>query len=185
MSSLQFITGNKGKFDELHAIIPEVEQIDIDLPEIQEIDARNIIEAKLDAALQRHSGEFLVEDTSLYYDSMNGLPGPFVKWFLKTVGNEGLYKIGQTFGLNASVKTIIGYTDGSGKVEFFEGDMKGTIVAPRGDKGFGFDPIFEPEGFDKTLAEMSMEEKNKISTRKIAAMKLQKFLTGNKNYHTS
>jgi inosine triphosphate pyrophosphatase len=175
--SLQFITGNKGKFAELHAIISEVEQLDIDLPEVQEIDARKIIEAKLDEALKDHSGEFIVEDTSLYYDNMNGLPGPFVKWFLKTVGNEGLYKVAQLFGVDATIKTIIGYTNGSNEIQFFEGEAKGTIVEPRGDNGFGFDPIFQPEGFGKTLAEMTMEEKNMISTRKIAAMKLQEYLS--------
>jgi len=174
--SLQFITGNKGKFEELHAIISDVEQIDIDLPEVQEIDARKIIEAKLTEALKDHNGQFIVEDTSLYYSKMNGLPGPFVKWFLKSVGNEGLYKVAVTFGVEASIKTIIGYANGSHTIEFFEGEVKGTIVSPRGENGFGFDPIFQPEGYTKTLAEMTMEEKNEMSTRKIAGVKLQEFL---------
>jgi len=175
--SLEFITGNANKFAEVKAIIPEVSQIDIDLPEIQEIDAQEIIKFKLLEAFNHRESEFIVEDTSLYLDSMNGLPGPLIKWFLKTIGNEGLVEIANKFeNTKASAKTMIGYAKSKENIFFFEGEVKGTIVSPRGDNGFGWDPIFQPEGSDKTLAEMTMEEKNKISTRKIAIQKLQNFL---------
>ena len=81
---LYFVTGNKTKFEEVRAMVSNVEQVDIDLPEIQEIDAREIIRFKLQEALKRAEGSFIVEDTSLYMDCLNGLPGPLVKWFLKT-----------------------------------------------------------------------------------------------------
>lgn len=175
--SLYFITGNKGKFDELKALIPQIEQLDIDLPELQEIDSQKIIEAKLQEALKHQSGEFIVEDTSLYLDGLKGLPGPLAKWFLKTVGNEGLYQMATASGnMKATAKTIIGYAKSGTEITFFEGVASGTIVAPRGDQGFGWDPVFQPDGFDKTLAEMTLDEKNKISTRKIAAAKLQESL---------
>ena len=86
--SLYFITGSKGKFTEVQFIIPNLKQLNIDLPEIQELDARKIIEAKLQSAFEHHAGEFIVEDTSLYLDCLNGLPGPLIKWFIKTIKNE-------------------------------------------------------------------------------------------------
>lgn len=175
--SLYFITGNKGKFEELKAIVPQIEQIEIDLPEIQEIDAQKIIQAKLKEALKHRAGEFIVEDTSLYLEGLKGLPGPLVKWFLKTVGNEGLAEMAEKFeNTHATAKTIIGYAKSENEISFFVGEVKGTIVKPRGDMGFGWDPIFQPDGSNKTLAEMTMEEKNQISTRKIAASKLQEAL---------
>ena len=88
---LYFITGNKNKFAEVKAIIPNVKQLDIDLPEIQEIDAKNIIRAKLLEALRHKQVEFIVEDTSLHFDCLNGLSGPLIKWFLKIIENDGLF----------------------------------------------------------------------------------------------
>ncbi|MFZ2523366.1 MAG: non-canonical purine NTP pyrophosphatase [Minisyncoccia bacterium] len=177
--SLYFITGNKGKLEEVQSILGEgvVEALDIDLPEIQEMDAHKIIQAKLVEAQKHQVGEFIVEDNSLYLEAMHGLPGPFIKWFLKTVGPEGLYKIAETFGnFGAEAKVVIGYSDSYGNVEFFEGVTKGTIVSPRGDGGFGWDPIFQPDGYEKTFGEPTREEKNSFSMRKIAFEKLKEYL---------
>src|SRR5581483_5814074 len=85
-----FITGNKDKLREIQALLPDAQGIDMDLIEIQEIDAQKIIAAKLAEAQRYRSGTFIVEDTSLSLDSMNGLPGPLVKWFLKAVGVQGI-----------------------------------------------------------------------------------------------
>lgn len=173
---LYFITGSKNKFAEVQAVLPGVEQMDLDLVEIQELDAHKIIAEKLAEARHAHStGALMVEDTSLYLSGLNGLPGPFIKWFMKSIGNEGIAKLAQTFGAAAVVKTIIGYADG-GEVQFFEGEVHGTIVAPRGDTTFGWDPIFMPDGYDKTFAELAPEEKNKISMRRIAVEKLKAYL---------
>lgn len=176
--ALYFITGSKNKFTEVQAVLPDVEQMDLDLVEIQELDAHKIIAAKLAEARKTHTtGALIVEDTSLYFDALKGLPGPLIKWFMKTVGNEGLYKIAQSFGNHgAEAKTIIGYVDDKGSVEFFEGVVKGTIVEPRGDTNFGWDPIFIPEGYDKTFAELTPEEKNSISMRRMAVEKLKTHL---------
>jgi len=105
-----------------------------------------------------------------------GLPRPLIKWFMKSIGNEGIAKLAQTFGAAAVARTIVGYTDDKGSVEFFEGAVKGSIVEPRGDTNFGWDPIFMPEGYDRTFAEMTAEEKNAISMRRMAAEKLKSHL---------
>ncbi len=171
--TLYFITGNKGKLAEVQSILGNVEALDIDLPEIQSLDAHEIIKAKLEEAKKHQTGEFIVEDTSLYFEGLKGLPGPLIKWFMKTVGNEGLYKMAGAFGNpNAEAKTIIGYSNAQGEISFHEGTIKGTIVAPRGE-GFGWDPIFQPEGYSKTFGELSAEEKNSFSMRKIALEKLK------------
>jgi inosine triphosphate pyrophosphatase len=177
--ALFFITGSKNKVAEIKAVVPQVEQLEIDLPEIQSLDPHAILAAKLSAARAHHSGAFIVEDTSLYFDGMNGLPGPFIKWFLEALGVGGLASLAQPYGGRAVAKTLIGYADESGRVEFFEGEMRGRIVAPQGE-GYGWDSIFIPEGYETTLGVLGVEEKNNISMRARAAQKLKQYLEGNK-----
>lgn len=174
---LYFITGNENKFEEVKAILHNVSRLDIDLPEIQNINPKEIVKAKLLEALNHRSGGFIIEDTSLYLDCLNGLPGPLIKWFLKTIGNEGLFQIAESFNeFNAEAKTIIGYAEDPQNIHFFEGSAKGKIVAPKGESNFGWDPIFLPEGYEQTFAEMGKEKKNKISMRRIALEKLKDFI---------
>lgn len=175
---LYFITGNKGKFSEVKAFITSVKQLEIDLAEIQDIDPQKIIEHKLNEAFKHHKGQFIVEDTSLYLDCLNGLPGPLIKWFMQTIGNEGLSEIAKRMNNNkALAKTIIGYAKNKNSVQFFEGSINGSIVSPRGTNGFGWDPIFQPKYSTKTFAQMSQEEKSSFKMhRRIAIEKLQKFL---------
>lgn len=172
-----FITGNKHKFDEVKSILPFVEQLDIDLPEIQGIDARQIVEYKLREALHHKSGRFIVEDTSLYLECLKGLPGPLIKWFLQTIGNEGLVDLAEKLGnRRAEAKTIIGYAENHHQVYFFEGAVRGEIISPRGEEGFSWDLIFKPDGHDKTFGEMSRAEKNELSMRRVAVNHLSEFL---------
>jgi inosine triphosphate pyrophosphatase len=176
---IKFITGNPGKLKEAQLILGEVEGLDIDLPEIQEIDPHKIIEAKLLEAQKHHDGEFIIEDTSLYIDELNGLPGPLSKWFLKTIGNEGISNIASNLSnQKGEAVTIIGYSGKNKEIEYFKGSVKGDIVKTAG-TGFGWDPIFKPAGYDKTFGEMNETEKNAISMRKIAFEKLRKHLNEN------
>ena len=177
MGKIYFITGNKNKFTEIKAVLPQIEQLDIEVPEIQEIDAHEIIRKKLESARKHAKGEFMVEDTSLYFECLNGLPGPLIKWFIKTIGIDGLADLAEKLGNNtAEAKTIIGYAGKREEILFFEGVIKGKIVPPRGEKRFDWDRIFVPERHQKTFAEMGMEEKNKISMRRMAVNKLKEFL---------
>ncbi len=174
--SLYFITGNPGKLAEVQSILGDVQGLDIDLPEIQSLDGYEIIRAKLEEARKHQVGELIVEDTSLYFDGLNGLPGPLIKWFIKTIGTDGLNKMSEVFGnKKAEAKTIIGYCNIEGKISFHEGTIRGTIVLPRGE-GFGWDPIFQPEGYTKTFGELTAAEKNSFSHRKIALEKLKAYL---------
>lgn len=177
--SLYFITSNKNKFREAKQVIPNLKQLNIDLLEIQDSDPRKIIKHKLQEAKQYKAAEFIVEDTSLYLECLNGLPGPFIKWFLQAMGNDGLYRIAKSFGnYHATAKTIIGYSDKKYRMHYFEGVIRGSIVAPRGKTSFGWDPIFQPAGYKKTFAEMTSDDKSKISHRSKALQKVRKKITG-------
>lgn len=175
---IYFITGNEDKFEEVKAILPEVKRLAIDLPEIQEIDAKKILKKKLAAARSFQKGDYLVEDTALYLECLGGkLPGPLIKWFEEAIGNEGIVKITEKFGnRKATAKTLIGYLGKNGKPYFFEGELRGQIVFPRGNKDFGWGPIFEPSGCRRTFGQMGRAEKNKISMRRVALENLKEFL---------
>lgn len=175
--TLYFITGNKHKFSEVKAILGDVEQLDIDLPEIQELDPENIVEAKLLEALKHKKGEFIVEDTSLHMECLKGLPGPLIKWFIQAMGIEGIAEMAARMGDNtAKARTIIGYAKNKDKIHYFEGTVQGQIVFPKAESPFEWDPIFQPEGYDVSFAEMSRENKNKISMRRKALNGLKEFL---------
>ena len=166
---IYFITGNKHKFTEAQAIIPELKRLDLDLLEIQELDPRKIIEAKI----PKYKTSIVVEDVSLEIEKLNGLPGPLVKWFIKTIGPKGIFNLAPDS--NAQRIAMLGYKT-KNTVHYFSGVTKGTIVAPRGKNGFGFDAIFQPTDSDKTFAQMSLAEKSRFSHRAKAFRKLKKFL---------
>jgi inosine triphosphate pyrophosphatase len=173
---LYFITGNKNKFKEASAIIPGLKQFDVDLDEIQELDPKKIIEHKFKEALKHKKANFIVEDASLTFNCIGDMPGPLIKWFWKSLGNKGLYNLCKNYkNFKATASVTIGYTDGK-DIIYFEGKMPGKIVKPASENGFGYDPIFIPQGFSKTYHEMSDKEKNSISHRRKALDKLKKYL---------
>ncbi|MBW4062094.1 non-canonical purine NTP pyrophosphatase [Candidatus Saccharibacteria bacterium] len=171
---LTFITGNVGKLKEAQAVIPELVGLDLALIEIQSLDSKAVIAAKLDEAAAKHEGEFIVEDTSLSFVAGNGLPGPLIKWFGKSIGFEHLPHIGEALGSNAAVAQVwIGYRHSSGETTFYEGRIDGQIVPPRGTNGFGWDDVFQPDGYDLAFAEMSDDIKNSLSMRRLAFEQLK------------
>ena len=144
--TIYFLTGSENKLKEARGFIPEIEGLKIDLTEIQSINPQEIISHKLNEAKKHHEGKFIVEDTSFYIKGMNGLPGPLIKWFEKTIGLNGISAVSNLFGDKASAKCIIGYFDGQ-TINFFEGAINGRVVESRGENGFGWDKIFVPEGY--------------------------------------
>lgn len=178
MMDLTFITGNINKAEELKQVLSiPIGHVKLDLEEIQSLILSEIVEHKVKQAYEKLGKPVLVEDTSLEFKDMNGLPGPFIKWFLKTVGDEGLCKMIKSFPTREAIAiSMFGYYDGT-SFEVFEGKIKGDIAEiPRGNIGFGWDTIFIPEGSKETRAEMNAEGKNKFSMRRIALEKLKKYL---------
>ena len=168
-----FVTGNANKFHEVSAIVPGLKQLDLDLDEIQSLDSRTVIEHKLEQAAAKLDGEFIVEDTALKLVCLGGLPGTLIKWFEQAMGIEGIAALAMKHeDRSAEAITTIGYRDKAGKNHFFVGRLDGEVVPPRGTNKWGWNPIFVPKGEGRTFAELTPEEKNRLSMRGIAARKL-------------
>ena len=119
-----------------------------------------------------------VEDTALCFDEYNGLPGAYIKWFLKNMGPDKIVHMLDGFeNKGAEAITTVAYGDSEGNIHIFKGVTKGKIVPPRGSRNFGWDCLFEPaEGSGATYAEMEKADKNKISQRSKAFMQLKEYL---------
>ncbi len=175
---LRFATGNANKVREIQAILgAPVEQVRIDLPEVQAIDVAEVIGHKARTAYAALGFPVLVEDTGLFFHAWNGLPGALIRWFLATVGTEGLCRMLDPFpDRSATARTCIGYFDGR-EERLFSGEIRGSItLQPRGDNGFGWDTIFIPAGWERTFAESSAGEKDAVSMRRLALEELKKIL---------
>ncbi|ELY92916.1 RdgB/HAM1 family non-canonical purine NTP pyrophosphatase [Natrialba hulunbeirensis JCM 10989] len=166
--AIRFVTGNDGKAREARTYldgIEAVEQVPYDYTEIQSDSLEEIaLRGAEEAHAELEGGDpILVGDTGLFVDALGGFPGPYSAYVEDTVGVERLWRLVEPEDNHrARFKTVLGFTDGE-RTETFEGTLAGTIVSPRGDDGFGYDPIFEFNG--QTLAEMDVEEKNAISHR--------------------
>ena len=175
---LHFATSNSNKLLELSTLLEhELISVPLDLEEIQTTDLNELLKFKLNQAYEELHAPVIVEDTSLYFDAWNELPGPLIKWFLAGMGLEGIVQSLSSFDDNSSQAVCcLAFTDDGETMHFFEGKLKGLIVEPRGSRNFGWDAIFQATGHQQTFGEMSPEEKNRISPRGIAAAEFKKFL---------
>lgn len=173
---IYLVTSNKGKVKEFEEILGfKLRHIDLDLDEIQAVEIAEVIEYKAKQAFKKVKKPIIVDDTGLYFEAWNGLPGALSKVFDKTIGYGKLCKLLEK-NRRAKAQTVIGYFDGKNYKKFV-GEISGSISRlPRGKNGFGWDLIFVPQGCNKTFAQMSSKEKNEISMRKIALEKLRDFL---------
>ena len=164
---ITLVTGNKNKLAEWQRLWPaelELESADIDLDEIQSLDMTTIITDKVKRAYQVIHKPVIVEDVSAGLDNLGGLPGPFMKFFEKQLGRDALRQLAQNDGDPVTVRCAVAYYDGKRLVTSVA-EVAGTVVTARGDKGFGFDICFVPNGQAKTYAEMTSAEKDAISHR--------------------
>jgi len=157
-----FITGNQNKANYLAKWLNiELSHQKVDLDEIQSTSLDEIVTHKVRQAYDLIKKPVLVEDVSLGFNALNGLPGPFIKFFLGVPGGlEKLCRMLDGFDdRSAKGECIFGYYDGE-RLELFRGSIEGMITAnPRGDNGFGWDSIFEPTGYEgKTRAELSPDD---------------------------
>ncbi|CEP24042.1 HAM1 [Cyberlindnera jadinii] len=186
---ITFVTGNLNKLREFQAIVEDSSIVHqkIDLEEIQGSIAE-ISTKKAKAAANAIGGPVLVEDTCLVFNALSKpnleLPGPYIKWFLDSLGVEGLPKLLSGFeDKSAQAVCTFAYCEGPGcEVKLFQGVNDGIIVdVPRynGDSPFGWDPIFQPNGYKQTYGEMDKSLKNTISHRYKALVLVKKFLHDN------
>lgn len=185
---ITFVTGNAKKLEEVKRLLGmdggnsalpyHLTSMKIDLPELQG-EALNIAREKCIVAATKVGGAVIVEDTSLCFNALNGMPGVFIKWFLDSCGHEGLNRMIADFdNKSAYAQTVVAFSSGPDhEPVLFDGRTCGKIVMPRGKLEFGWDPIFEPvEGGGKTYAEMTKEEKDAISHRSRAFSQTEDYL---------
>jgi inosine triphosphate pyrophosphatase len=179
MNDLTFITGNQNKADFLAKYLGmPIAHHKLDLDEIQSLDPHVVAEHKVRQAYDILKKPVLVEDNGLIFPAMGRLPGPYIKWFLEEMGNEGLARLAASLPDQTAVGTATYALYDGTDLHFFDGEMRGRI-APEvrdGGRGFGFDPIFINDGYDKTRAQMTEEEYVQSSYRTDGLKKLRPFL---------
>ena len=161
------VTGNPGKIAEARtALGADLEAVEIDLPEIQSLDYREVLRFKAEEAWRRLGRPLVVEEAGLDLAALNGFPGPLVKWMLGAVGAEGIARTAVALGdVRAAARCFLLHKDGDREI-VAEGRTEGTLVFPgRGSQGFGWDPVFLPEGSNRTFAELTGAEKGAVSHR--------------------
>lgn len=179
---ITFVTGNKGKLHEAQtALAPlghEVVNADLHPVEIQGETLEEISRAKCDVLIGKLPAPFFVDDGGLFVDALNGFPGVFSAHALQKIGVPGILKLMDGVpDRRAHFACVVSYRDGNA-THSFAGRVDGTLAhAPRSTgHGFGFDPIFVPDGHDQTFAELPADVKNRISHRGRALAQLVEHL---------
>ena len=187
VNEINFVTGNIHKLKEVEGILRpygiKVKMIKVKKIEIQADELIAIAEYAAINAAKEAGVPVVVEDAGLFIEALRGFPGPYSSYVFKTIGNEGIIKLMKGItDRHARFISVVAFAEPEGYVRTFVGVAEGLIsVEPRGSMGFGFDPIFIPyEGDGRTFAEMSLDEKNRISHRGKAFRSLAKWLTGHK-----
>ncbi len=184
---IYFITGNNHKFKEIKKLFKK-EEIDYYLKQKTaatiEVQASNIKEValfKLNSIKPKFNNSYFVEDAGFFIDDpLKGFPGVYSKFVLNTIGNKGILKlINDYWNTVAHFEAVIAlYFQPLDKIFTFEGSVEGKVSKEiKGTNGFGYDPIFIPNGLsNNTFGELSIEEKNAISHRAKAWQKMLIFL---------
>jgi non-canonical purine NTP pyrophosphatase (RdgB/HAM1 family) len=169
-----FVTTNENKLREAERILGvELGKVGPEVPEVQSLDFAEVAAHKASAAREALGSPpypVLVEDSGLVIGAWNGLPGALTKWFLSSVGNEGI--LGMLSGEDRAARAVcaVAVADAGGEVRVFEGVVWGEVGGGRGARarggggGCGWDPIFVPRGSRLTYAQMG-EDKHKDSHR--------------------
>jgi XTP/dITP diphosphohydrolase len=189
---LCFASNNEHKLSEIRPLLePDFRILSLsDIGCFEELEeTQNTLEGnsfqKADYVFRKYNVPCIADDSGLEVDALNGEPGVYSARYAGPQRNSDdnmnllLKKLSDNRNRTAQFRTIITLV-GFGPTQFFEGIVEGEIVQnKRGTKGFGYDPIFQPSGFDKTFAEMDLDEKNKFSHRARAIQKLIAFLKNN------
>ena len=187
---LVFATNNAHKLEEIAAILGDkVELLSLndidchtDIPETAETLEGNAL-LKSSFIYRNYQLDCFADDTGLEVEALNGAPGVYSARYAEGEGHDAqanmsklLHELEGKENRKAQFRTAISLIL-DGKEYLFEGVIKGEIIKEkRGDSGFGYDPIFKPEGYEQTFAELGNETKNKISHRALAVQKLCEFL---------
>ena len=173
----KIVTHNRHKYEEMKKIVPQLEMVNMEYPEIQAGSLEEVVDFALNYLSDKIDGNFIIDDSGLFIRALNYFPGVYSAYVFDTLGNEGILKLMDGVkDRTAEFKTVIGIRLENQNFKFV-GICHGEIAEePRGTNGFGYDPIFIPEGYSRSFAEMSTEEKNRVSHRGKAIRKVSAFL---------
>jgi len=184
---IQFITTNKHKFEEVNDILKdypiELEWLNMDYDENHDHSMEDIAKTAAKKLADQLNKPIVLEDTGLFFDAYNNFPGALPKFVITTLGFKGIFKLLEGESRKAYFKTVSAFCEPGKDPVLFEGVMNGEIteqvVNPDKDE-MPYDKIFIPEGYDKTISEISFEEKKKYSQRGKSFRKFGEYIK-NKN----
>jgi XTP/dITP diphosphohydrolase len=178
MREIAVVTSNKGKMQEFKAGLEplgfKVTQLDVDCDEIQTETLEEVVKSCVAQVELMGYTDFILDDSGLFLHNFDGFPGVYSSYAFKTIGCKGILKLlDREPERSAHFECVIGcIIQDVGRI-FAKGTCQGWIdYTERGRGGFGFDPVFVPDGSNQSFAEMSMEDKNKVSHRGIAMKQL-------------
>ena len=185
-----FATNNQHKLGEIRQILGDRVEVlslkdincNVDIPETGTTLEANALQ-KAQYIYDHYQMNVFADDTGLEVEALGGAPGVYSARYAGGEGHDSeanmaklLQELGKNNNRRARFRTVIALII-QGQVHEFEGIVNGEIIRERrGGEGFGYDPIFQPEGYDKTFAELGVEVKNQISHRARATQKLAEFL---------
>ena len=173
-SEVFFASSNEHKFEEAQRILStlgiNIKLFKTTLEEIQSNSLNEIAKRKAIDAFTKIQKPILIEDDGLFINSLNGFPGPYSSYAYDTIGNTGIIQLLENTELrDAKFVAIIAYCNGINEVKLFESSIPGKISKEIEKGGWGYDPIFIPDGESKTFANVS--DKDKFSHRSASLKK--------------
>ena len=174
LSELFFASSNEHKFQEAERILAnlgmQINLFKTTLEEIQSNNLNDIAEKKAINAYDLIQKPVIIEDDGLFINTLNGFPGPYSSYVYDTIGNKGIMDLLENSKVrDAKFVSIIAYCDSDCDVKLFESSIPGKISSVIEKGGWGYDPIFIPDGESKTYANVS--DKDKFSHRSAALTK--------------
>ncbi|MDG6218566.1 MAG: XTP/dITP diphosphatase [Candidatus Thermoplasmatota archaeon] len=189
MKTIYFVTSNEGKVHEVTEKLTSFDiriiQKDVGYPEIQTSSLEEVARFGVKVLQKQLDHSFILEDAGIFIDALKGFPGVYSSYVYFSIGLEGILQLLKCIPVEkrtAQFQSVFAYATPDLDLKLFKGVCNGTITATKkGSKGFGYDPIFKPDGFDNTFAEMDTKEKNTVSHRAKSLDQLVLYLTKN-NY---
>ena len=145
----------------------ELEHIKTAYPEIQAESLEITIILGLQWVMSKYNRPIMIDDSGLFIDALKGFPGIYSSYVFKTIGNDGILRLMDGVKNRAArFECCIGFMRPGGEPFIAKGVAPGSIASEKaGSGGFGYDPIFVPEGYGKTYAQFEIKEKNRVSHR--------------------
>jgi XTP/dITP diphosphohydrolase len=176
---IYYITGNKSKFNEAKLILKGIALIrkDIKLEEIKSLNQEDVVLDKARKAFRKLGKPVIADDAGIYFEEYKNFPGTYTRFLFESIGFRGIKNLLRGRKKKACFKVLICYKDKNHE-EIFSGIWRGKItrLGKKYNPDWQYDSIFMPQNYKKTLSEIPLEERAKISHRKKAFVKLAKYL---------